>query len=285
MNHPTFTTIVSAQELRGRLNDPDWVVFDCRFSLADTSQGERLYREAHLPGARYAHLDRDLSGPVGPRDGRHPLPDPERFARWLAGQGVGRETQVVAYDDSKCAIAGRLWWMLRWLGHERTALLDGGYARWIERGLPVTAEVPAWEPGAFHAALRRALWCSSDEVVQKTNAGRVVLIDARGEKRFRGEEETIDRVAGHIPGAVNLPWEGNLDAQGEFLPAAALRARFLKVMAGHAAGEVVHSCGSGVTACHNLLAMEIAGLNGSLLYPGSWSEWITDPERPISRDR
>lgn len=283
MKTDAFTTIVSATELRAHLSDPGWVVFDCRFSLADTGLGARQYREGHVPGARYAHLDRDLSGPVGPGDGRHPLPDPDRFARWLAGQGVGRDTQVVVYDDSKCAIAGRLWWMLRWLGHERAALLDGGYARWIELGLPVTTEPTVPQARAFPAAPSRRLWCSSDEVARNVTAAHIVLIDARGEKRFRGEEETVDRVAGHIPGAVNLPWEGNLGAQGGFLPAAELRARFLKVMGGREAGEVVHTCGSGVTACHNLLAMEIAGLTGSLLYPGSWSEWITDPARPVEK--
>jgi thiosulfate/3-mercaptopyruvate sulfurtransferase len=278
-----FTSLISAQELRGHLGDPDWVVFDCRFSLADTNLGERLYREAHVPGARYAHLDRDLSGPPGPGRGRHPLPDPDRLARWLGGQGVAPDTQVVVYDDSRGAIAARLWWMLRWLGHRSAALLNGGYACWIELGLPVTAEIPAIEPRDFSARAERGLWCTSDEVAGELDAGKLALIDARGEKRFRGEEEPLDRVAGHVPGAGNLPWEGNLDAKGLFLPAAELRARYQALVAGREGRSVVHMCGSGVTACHNLLAMEIAGLPGSRLYPGSWSEWITDPERPVAR--
>jgi thiosulfate/3-mercaptopyruvate sulfurtransferase len=284
MNREAFDTLISAVKLRSHLHDPGWVVFDCRFSLGDTSLGERQYREAHIPGARYAHLDRDLSGTVGPGSGRHPLPAHEKFARWLGGQGVNRDTQVVVYDGAQCAIAARLWWMLRWLGHDRAALLEGGFSRWREQGFPVTAEAPALQAREFFATPLGRLWCSSGEVVTKLNETRILLVDARAEKRFRGEEEPIDRVAGHVPGAVNLPWEGNLDPHCDFLPRARLRERFLAVTGGREAGAVVHMCGSGVTACHNLLAMEIAGLTGSLLYPGSWSEWIADPARPVAKD-
>lgn len=278
-----FTTIVSTQILAEHLNDPTWVVFDCRFSLADTTAGERAYQDGHVPGARYAHLDRDLSSPITPESGRHPLPDPQALARKLGAWGVDDATQVVVYDDAGGAMAGRLWWLLRWLGHGRVALLDGGITQWVREERPVTAEVPAPAPRAFTARMANDAWLDVGQVRAGLEAHTLRLVDARGEARFRGEEEPIDPVAGHVPGAVCRPFQRNLGADGRFLPPEELRRQFMELLGNVPPEAVVHMCGSGVTACQNLLAMELAGLGGARLYPGSWSEWIRDPTRPVGR--
>ncbi|NJM13751.1 MAG: sulfurtransferase [Synechococcaceae cyanobacterium SM1_2_3] len=279
MNH---NTLIDAATLNAHLDDPRWIVMDCRFNLADTEAGRQAYQHSHLPGARYAHLDEDLSSPITPTTGRHPLPDPARLAHKLGEWGIDRQSQIVAYDDlGGMLAAARLWWLLRWLGHEACAVLDGGFAAWRRDGLPVTAEAPVIQPRLFDAQPDDRLWLSSEQV-QALTPDQAVL-DARGAARFRGEQEPIDPVAGHIPGAINLPTDGNLTADGRFLPTVELRARFDAALAGRPPAQIIHSCGSGVTACHNLLAMEAAGLSGSRLYPGSWSEWIRDPERPIAQ--
>ena len=276
-----YDTLIDVTALHAHRNDPHWVVVDCRFNLMDAEAGRRAYRESHLPGARYAHLDEDLSSPITPTTGRHPLPDPKRLASKLGDWGIGPETQVVAYDDMGGMLAAaRLWWLLRWLGHTTAAVLDGGFLAWQRAGLPLTTELPTVQPTEFSGRPDDRLWLTTAQVQALPSAN--VLLDARISARFRGEMEPIDPVAGHIPGAVNLPTEGHLTADGHFLPPAELRARFIAALGKRPPTTVVHSCGSGVTACHNLLAMETAGLHGSRLYAGSWSEWIRDPARPVA---
>lgn len=275
------TTLVSTEQLAEHLADPGWVVFDCRTTLTDPAAGRRAYAHGHIPGARYAHLDEDLSSPVTETTGRHPLPDPSALAGKLSAWGVGPDTQVVVYDDSFGAMAVRLWWLLRWLGHETVALLDGGYPKWQKEKRPVTTEPPEIQPAVFHAAPHRALWADAAQVDAARQDGRWKVLDARPEMRFTGDIEPLDKVAGHIPGTFNWPFEENLDLGGTYLPAEELREAFDRILGGTPPTHVIHTCGSGVTACHNLLAMEHAGLAGSLLYPGSWSEWITDPRRPV----
>jgi thiosulfate/3-mercaptopyruvate sulfurtransferase len=277
-------TLVSTEELAGHLNDPRWVVFDCRFTLTDPEAGRTAYAAGHIPGARYVHLDEDLASAVGQNTGRHPLPDPRVLTEKLCRWGVGVNRQVVVYDDSFGAMAVRLWWLLRWLGHPDVALLDGGYPKWVREKRPADTIVPADIQRANCACLPEpSQWAAADEVLQALagNNGHL-LIDARPERRFSGDFEPLDPVAGHVPGAINWPFEENLDIDGTFMPPEALRENYQALLKGHPPHQVIHMCGSGVTACHNILAMEIAGLPGSRLYPGSWSEWITDPSRPIA---
>jgi thiosulfate/3-mercaptopyruvate sulfurtransferase len=278
----SFSTLVSCTTLAEHLNDPAWRVFDCRHLLSDVTYGEKSYAEGHLPGAFFMHLDRDLSSPMNGTNGRHPLPDPQTLAHKLGAAGVSRETQVVVYDDAGGMIAGRLWWLLRWLGHERVALLDGGIKQWIKEGRALSTEVPH----SAHAELDVNLhdWVvTTDDVLSNLDQQSFCVVDARGPDRFRGENETIDPVGGHIPGARNRFFGENLDANGCFRPAEDLRREFLSLLAGVGPEQVVMQCGSGVTACHNLLAMEIAGLREAKLYAGSWSEWCSDPTRPVAR--
>lgn len=279
-----YTTLVDTGTLAMQLAG-GWRVFDCRFVLSDPSAGERSYQQAHIPGAHYLHLDRDLAGPVTAASGRHPLPDAEVLAAKLAQAGVGSATQVVAYDDAAGAFAARLWWLLRWLGHPQVAVLDGGWNQWLGEGRPVSSEPPATRAsGDLRAQPNGGLWLSSATVLERIRANTGRLLDARAPSRFRGEQEPIDAVAGHVPGAVNLPYAGNVSEDGRFKPIEALRARFAAVLNGVTPAETVCMCGSGVTACHNLLAMEAAGLSGAKLYAGSWSEWIRDASRPVTKD-
>jgi thiosulfate/3-mercaptopyruvate sulfurtransferase len=276
------TTILSTDELAAHLDDPQWVVFDCRFTLTDPGAGRTAYAHAHIPGARYAHLDEDLSSPKTAHSGRHPLPDPAVLAEKLGQWGVGEQSQVVVYDDSFGAIAVRLWWLLRWLGHDAVAVLDGGLPKWLREEKPVAQHLPDITPTIFHARPDHAMWVDTQDVQKALTHEQAILLDARAEVRFTGDREPIDPVAGHIPGAINLPFEDNLDLRGNLLPPAELREFYLGILQGRPASQVIHMCGSGITACHNLLAMEIAGLTGAKLYPGSWSEWITDQTRPIT---
>lgn len=278
----TYTTLITPSELAPLLADPAWVVFDCRFTLTDPDAGKRAYSQDHIPGARYAHLNDDLSSSITATSGRHPLPNPDILARKLGAWGVNNASQVVVYDATFGAMAARMWWLLRWLGHERVALLDGGYPRWQREGLPVTNEVALISPATFQPQLRPEL-CVNAEVVDDIRVESAYkLIDARSEERFRGEVEPLDKVAGHVPGALNHPFDDNLDYGGNFLVQDELRAGFIAKIAAVDPHNVVHMCGSGVTACHNILAMEHVGLKGSKLYAGSWSEWITDPQRPVA---
>jgi thiosulfate/3-mercaptopyruvate sulfurtransferase len=277
-----FTTLVSVAELAERLGDPNWVICDCRHDLADTEAGRRAYRDSHVPGARFLHLDEDLSGPKSGANGRHPLPDPQALAARLGALGIGADTQVVAYDASGGTYAARLWWVLRWLGHDAVAVLDGGWGVWTKAGFPVTAEPPAVRPASFTARPRRERALDVGRVAARLGQNPPRLLDARSPDRFRGENETLDPVAGHIPGATNRFFKENLDPDGRFKSAATLKRELTALLGSTSPGQVAHYCGSGVSACHNLLAMEIAGLSGSKLYPGSWSEWCADPSRPVA---
>ena len=273
------TTVVSTQALASH---PQWRVFDCRHDLAKPDLGEEQYRQAHLPGAIFAHLERDLSAAKTGRNGRHPLPDAGSFITWLGRQGLKPADQVVCYDAGNGAMAARLWWMLRWIGHEAVAVLDGGLAKWLAEGRPVTAEVPRF-PQASYPVSHPLATVSVDVTEVEKHRDRMLLLDARAPARYRGEHEPIDPVAGHIPGARNRFNAENLNADGTFKEREALKKEFLQVLGDRPPWEVVHYCGSGVSACHNLLAMEVAGLSGGKLYAGSWSEWSAEPKRPIGR--
>lgn len=276
----TFTTLISVAELAAHLDDAGWIVCDSRHDLADVEAGRRAYHESHIPGARFVHLDEDLSAPLTGRNGRHPLPDPDRFARRLGELGIGNGAQVVAYDASGGYYAARLWWMLRWVGHAAAAVLDGGWDAWVRAGLPVTREAPPYRPARFARGAPLVHGVSAEEISGGLGIGQHRLLDARSPDRYRGENETLDPVAGHIPGAANRFFKLNLEGDGRFRSPGALRQEISTMLGAVAPDRVVHYCGSGVTACHNLLAMEIAGLAGSRLYPGSWSEWCSDPSRP-----
>lgn len=279
-----FTTLIDPETLQAHLGDPDWVVVDCRFSLSDPAYGRRAYQDAHIPGAVYAHLDEDLSGSIVPgRTGRHPLPDPEQLARKLGAWGIDNRTQVVAYDDAGGAFAARLWWLLGWLGHEAVAMLDGGWSRWVREGRPVRSGIETQPSRTFVPRTRPERVVSADEVLQHLHDPSWRLLDARAPERYRGEQEPIDPVAGHIPGAVNAPFAENLTPEGTFRPPEQLRQRFEALLGDVPPERVICYCGSGVTAAHNLLAMAHAGLPGARLYAGSWSEWIADPRRPVAR--
>ncbi len=280
-----YLTHLDAATLAAQLDHPDWLVIDVRHQLADPGYGERAYAEAHVAGARFLHCDRDLAGPLSGRNGRHPLPDPARFAATMAGLGLRPTTQVVVYDDAQGMIAGRLWWLLRWLGHPAVALLDGGWAAWLAAGGKTEAGAARVPPAvAGTAAVPRPGYTVDADFVEKNlSTVNLCLVDARAPDRYRGENESIDPVGGHIPGARNRFFKDNLQPDGRFKPAAELRAEWLALLAGAAPEQVVHQCGSGVSACLNLVAMEIAGLPGARLYPGSWSEWCADPARPLAR--
>lgn len=278
-----WTTLVGTQDLSHALQDPTLRVVDARFALNDVDAGRRAYETSHLPGAVYADLNRDLSDLSKVGQGRHPLPDSERFAAWLGHVGIAPAHQVVVYDAADGSMAAaRLWWMLRLLGHERVAVLDGGMAAWREAGLPESPLVaePAPEP-AYPAPFDAAAVADADELLRRAGTSGFAVIDARAGERFRGEVEPIDAIAGHVPGAINRPFAMNL-RDGRFKPAEALRTELVEVLSGTAPDNTVLMCGSGVTAAHLLLAFEHAGLHGARVYAGSWSGWISDPSRPIA---
>jgi len=273
------TTIISAAELYKHIDDPQWVVFDCRFNVTQKQWGREQYHSGHIPTAQYCDLDKHLSDPAIPNSGRHPLPDPTVLGGKLAEWGVSADSQVVVYDEAVGAVAARMWWTLRWLGHNAVAVVDGGLAKWREAGYPLTTELPPRRPkGDFKPNRDDALWVSTADVVQLKEDAQTVLIDARPPIRFSGEEEKVDPIGGHIPGAVNYPLTNNVGDDGCFLPPQQLRRDYESLCR----ERVIHYCGSGVTACHNLLAMEHAGLGFHQLYVGSWSEWILSKDRPIA---
>ncbi len=277
-----FRTLVSVPDLAAHLDDAGWVVCDCRHDLADTEAGRRAYAESHIPGARFVHLDEDLSAPKTGKNGRHPLPDPGKFVQRLGELGISNASQVVAYDASGGYYAARLWWMLRWLGHEAVAVLDGGWNAWLAARHSITKKVPSIRAARFVPRIRTDAAIDAKTVAARLGQPGPLLLDARAPNRYRGENENLDPVAGHIPGAANRFFQLNLAVDGKFKPAAALKQEFTEMLGKHAPAQVTHYCGSGVTACHNQLAMEIAGLPGSLVYPGSWSEWIADRSRPVA---
>jgi len=279
-----YTTLVSTDILAANLDNPDWRIFDCRFSLADVTAGHKSYRKGHIPGARYADLNQDLSSPVQSYTGRHPLPDFNVLGTKLGDWGVNNRSQIVVYDDAGGAFAGRMWWLLRTMGHTQVAVLDGGFTRWQKQDFPVTTVLPNITAGQFRVYLDNKQWLDADQVANGLATRKFTLIDARTPERFHGRQEPIDPVAGHVPKARNRPLHTNLDKSGLFLPADQLRQQFSALVAPYPTEQVVHMCGSGVTACHNLLAMEIAGLTGSKLYAGSWSDWITNRNRAVARD-
>jgi thiosulfate/3-mercaptopyruvate sulfurtransferase len=270
-------TLVSAENLEK--NSSSWRVFDCRHDLSKPDLGEQQYREAHIPGALFAHLERDLSAPRDGRSGRHPLPYPGAFIAWLGQQGLKPEDQIVCYDAGNGTIAARLWWMMRWAGHDAVAVLDGGLAKWQAEGRPVTAQVQRFPHTQYPVRMRPDTAVGIGFVEKRPKD--VVLLDARAPERFRGEKEPIDPVAGHIPGAKNRYCIDNLTVDGVFKEPRQLKSEFADALQSTPASKVVAYCGSGVTACHNLLAMELAGLTGAKLYAGSWSDWISDPKRPV----
>ena len=269
------TTLVSTDELATNLGT--WRVFDCRHDLVKPDLGELQYREAHIPGAVFAHLERDLSAPKTGKNGRHPLPDPAQFVAWLGRQGLQKEDQVVCYDAANGSMAARLWWMLRWVGHKNVAVLDGGLAKWLREGRSVDVVVPKTKPATY--ALKQPSGTVDARAIQ-ASLKNLFLLEARAPARWRGEQEPIDPVAGRIPGARNRFNADNVRAEGTFKPAEQLKTELQEVLKGQDPADVIHYCGSGVAACHNLLAMEVAGLTGGKLFPGSWSEWIADPSRP-----
>lgn len=282
-----FTTLLSTEELSNHINDPGWVIVDCRFSLTDTEQGRRHYLWSHIPGAVYAHLDEDLCAHVVPGvTGRHPLPKIEILAQKFSNWGIGSGVQVVVYDDwpsASGAIAARLWWTLRWLSHDSVAVLDGGWERWISEKRPVVSGEEVQVYRKFHPYPRLELIATSDDVEVMRYDPKYSILDSRGADRYRGENETIDPVAGHIPGAISAPYTDNVGPDGLFLSKEALQSRFEKLLDDQQAENVVFYCGSGVTAAHNLVAFAHAGRGIARLYVGSWSEWITDPDRPVAR--
>jgi thiosulfate/3-mercaptopyruvate sulfurtransferase len=278
-----FSMLVDTNTLNGKLDDPQWVVFDCRFSLKNPDEGREKYHAGHIPGARYANLDKDLSSPKQADTGRHPLPVFDEFIGWLRRNGVSQGSQVVVYDDVGGVIAGRLWWMLRMLGHSHVAVLDGGWKAWTRGKLAVTIDEPSPVVGDFDGQPASDWWVSTEDIEQmlENDGKRAPILDARAAPRYRGEKEPIDPKAGHVPGALNRPCDGNLDDQGYFQTPDRLRQAFEELLPDPEAAEVIHMCGSGVSACHNILAMELAGWPMTRLYVGSWSEWITDPGRVI----
>lgn len=288
-----YQSLISVAELADKLDRSEWRVIDCRFVLAAASaaqeaaqiaeEGRRQWCESHLPGALYAHLDQDLSGPILPgKTGRHPLPDRLGLALRCAEWGIGPTTQVVAYDDSGGAFASRFWWLLRWLGHRPVAVLDGGWSAWCAAGLPVDdRETEAVPRGEFSLGQPLLQSVDAQALLDASGAPTAALLDARDPARFAGEVEPLDPVAGHIPGAVCVPFAGNL-RDGRFLPKDELRARFESLLDPRGAAQTICYCGSGVTAAHNVLAMQHAGFDAPKLYAGSWSEWITDPARPVA---
>lgn len=279
----TTRTLIQAEALAERLDDPRLRLFDCRFDLARPDAGRERYLDEHLPGALYADLNRDLSAAATSTSGRHPLPSPGAFAARLRAWGVDRDSRVVTYDDGSGAYASRLWWMLRWVGHSKGAVLDGGFDAWVKAGQRVTDELPAITAATYTPNPQPQLAVDSRVVASALGANTIVVIDARSPDRFRGENETLDPVAGHIPGALNRFFRNNLRADGCFKSTAELKAEYVALLGAQTPATVVHQCGSGVTACHNLLAMEAAGLTGSRLYPGSWSEWVSERARPAAR--
>ena len=278
----TYTTLVDAATLAAHLADPAWRVVDCRFELLSPAAGAAAYAAGHIAGAVYAHLDHDLAGPRSATSGRHPLPEPTALAATLGRLGIGAGTQVVAYDDAGGIYAARLWWLLRWLGHDAVAVLDGGLAAWRAAGGALTAQPATVAAARFTPRPRARSQVDADAVAALVAGGAGALLDARSAERFEGRVEPLDARAGHVPGARSHHYALNLGADGRFLPPQELRARLVAALAGSAPADSVSMCGSGVTACHTLLAMEIAGLTGARLYPGSWSEWSRDPTRPCA---
>lgn len=281
-----FEFLVSAEQVQAELNNPQWLILDVRHDLADHQAGRRAYEQGHIPGAVFLDHELDLAAPKTGFNGRHPLPSRQELAQLLQGKGLSDDTQVVVYDAQGALFASHMWWMLRWLGHSRVAILNGGWQAWQQVGGAEQqgAATPVQSTGTVslpeHAAMPTV---STQEVLKNLTTPVFTVLDARAAERYRGDVEQMDPVAGHIPDALNRSHLNNLDEQGRFKPAAQLHQEFQDLLGATPAHQVVHQCGSGITACHNLFAMELAGLTGSGLYPGSWSEWVSDASRPVAR--
>jgi thiosulfate/3-mercaptopyruvate sulfurtransferase len=277
-----FKTLISLDGLVQYLGHPDWVVVDCRFWLDDTEKGRQDYVKSHIPGAIYAHLDEDLSGEIVPgKTGRHPLPGVNDLTARLGSWGIGEDTQVVAYDDRGGMIAGRLWWLLRWLGHETVAVLNGGFPAWVAESHPISTQLPRLNPKIFIPKIQSSMLATADDVLRNFGDPRHLLVDSRAPERYRGENEPIDPVAGRIPGAINYFWGNNLDSNGFFEIKDVLRGRFGVIFNDIPPENITFYCGSGVTGAHNVLAVAHSGMGIPKLYADSWSHWITDPDRPL----
>lgn len=275
--------LINTEDLSKHLHDPAWIIFDCRHDLFDLAKGERQYREGHIPGAHFVNIDTDLSGEKNGKNGRHPLPSPAAFTAFLARHGVSNTSTIVAYDDVGGQFASRLWWMARWIGFTDVVLLDGGIPKWIVDGYQLSTEVPSPVPAPLRGHADPLMLWNAADVLAHIGDNNISLIDARAAERYRGEIEPIDPIAGHIPGAANRFYKSNLNADLTFRSADEIRSEFTALTNRKQAANVVHYCGSGVTACANLFAMEYAGLSGSKLFAGSWSEWVSDPARPVNQ--
>ena len=278
-----YNTLITTNVLVERIKDPKWVLIDCRFDLADKEWGAEEYEVLHIPGAVYAHLEKDICGPITPISGRHPLPDPKNFIAAMQRLGVNHDSQVVVYDATGGGMAGRLWWQLKFYGHEKVALLNGGLPKWLSEGRETVKGVESNPVGDFSGTPNPMMMVTTDEVKAMLGSKISAIIDARSPERFRGEVEPIDTVAGRIPGALNRFYQNNLDKDGQFLPAEALKTAYETLLNGFKPHEAVAYCGSGTTACHNLVAMAYAGLPMPKLYVGSWSEWIRDEKNPVGK--
>jgi thiosulfate/3-mercaptopyruvate sulfurtransferase len=279
----TFSTLIDGQTLSARLEEPDFRIVDCRYNVPDPGWGAREYPKAHIAGAVFASVDDDLSGPKSGTNGRHPLPDPVKLTETLGRLGIDNQTQVVVYDQDAGMYASRLWWLLRWLGHDACALLDGGFAKWTAEGRAVRSGIEIPQPRRFTGTPRRDQFVTAADVGRLMSGGGHRLVDARAPERFRGDVEPVDKVAGRIAGATNYPYQSLVGGSGTLRPPSEIRERAHEVFGDVPPERVICYCGSGVTACLDLLAFEHAGLHGVKLYPGSWSEWLSDPARPIER--
>ncbi|MES0360356.1 MAG: sulfurtransferase [Anaerolineales bacterium] len=279
-----YTTLISAPDLIANISEPNWVIIDCRFSLADPDLGRQNYMEAHIPGAVYAHLDEDLCSPwIKGETGRHPLPSVEAFVEKIGDWGINSSSKVIAYDDAGGSMAAaRLWWLMRWMGHYSVAVLNGGWQSWLEAGEAVSSGLEERPSSMFVPRIKQRLLIETSEILARLQDPDFRLLDSRDESRYRGEVEPIDPVAGHIPGALSSPHQSVLDTHGKFLAPEDLRQHFQVLLGDIPAKNTVFYCGSGVTAAQNVLALAYSGLGDARLYAGSWSEWITDPERPIA---
>lgn len=279
-----FTTLISAQELSEQIGRANTLILDCRHDLMDASFGQNAYQQGHLPTARFVHLDRQLSGPKKSSDhvfgGRHPLPAEDDFIQCLRSLGVNDDSQVIVYDAHGGMFAARLWWMLRWVGHAAVAVLDGGLPAWVAQGMSLNTALPEVSTGTISRKPSLVTSVNVDDVLGNLSTQQRLVVDARSPDRYRGENETMDPVGGHIPGAKNRFFKDNLQADGRFKSAGQLRTEWLAIVPD--VSSAIMQCGSGVTACHNLLALEVAGLSGAALYPGSWSEWCASPARPVA---
>ena len=278
----SFQKIISVEDLHNNLGNENWFVFDCRFQLKDPAGGYKIFEQGHIPGAQFADMDTDLSSPMTETSGRHPLPNADELIEKLQAWGVNNDSQVICYDDISGAFAARLWWLLHWLGHGDVAVLDGGIEKWKEKNLPLETVTHNRPRGSFSGKANDAMWVDINFVEQELADSNISLLDARANDRFTAKDSKTDPVPGHIPGAVNYPFAGNLNKQGVFLSSDEIKARYESIFADHKQDQIINMCGSGVTACHNLLAMNIAGLPWTRLFVGSWSEWIKDANRPVA---